>query len=169
MSENNLEELYQKHSKAIYYFLYRMTEDIKIAEELTQETFLQAFLSLNNFRGDCKATTWLYQIAKNVWRNYLRKKGGPAQLPIDVEQLSDLFDPLNILLEKEDKKIFYDALKKLPTDMRKIVYLKITSDLTFHEIGELLERTETWARTNYFRAKLKLKEYLHQNSKERQE
>lgn len=51
-------------------------------------------------------------------------------------------------------------LQKLPNDMKEVVILRITSELSFAEIGELLGKSETWARTNFFRAKRKLQEYI---------
>ncbi|MBQ8800048.1 MAG: RNA polymerase sigma factor [Lachnospiraceae bacterium] len=67
------EELYLKYYKDIYYFILKLTgyrDDL--AEELTQESFYQAFVSLGRFRGECEIKSWLCQIAKNTYYKHLR-------------------------------------------------------------------------------------------------
>ncbi len=59
-----MEELYEEYSKIVYHFLCSLCRDAMLAEELTQETFLQAFLSLERYDGGCKLSVWLCQIAK---------------------------------------------------------------------------------------------------------
>ena len=70
----DFEELYQLYQKDIYFFLLKLTGyEVSLAEELTQETFYQAFFSLKNFRGECAIKSWLCQIAKNTYYKYLRE------------------------------------------------------------------------------------------------
>lgn len=159
---DDMNKLYEKHSKMVYHFLFRMTGSHELAEELTQETFYQAFLSYAHFRGECKASTWLCQIARNVWLQYLRKKKNlyaieEVTIPLTT---ANLCDPLEAYILKEEKSTLYRMLQKLPEEMREVVILRITSELSFLEIGELLGKSETWARTNFFRAKRKLQEYI---------
>ena len=69
----SIEELYKEHAQMIYRYLYSLTQNSDLAEELTQETFYQAIRTIKQYREDCKVSTWLCSIAKNVWRSYLRK------------------------------------------------------------------------------------------------
>ena len=66
-----MEEIYKKYSKLVYKYLYTLTRDIEISEELTQETFYSAIKNLKNFRNECKISVWLCQIAKHKWIDYL--------------------------------------------------------------------------------------------------
>ncbi len=70
-----MEELYREYSKIVYRFLLSLCRDAQLAEELTQETFLQAFLSLERFDGSCKLSVWLCQIARHLFYQHLRKTG----------------------------------------------------------------------------------------------
>ena len=70
----SMEQLYKKHSMMIYAFLLSRTEDPGLAEELTQETFYQAVKSLNSFKGQSSASTWLRGIANNVWLKQKKEK-----------------------------------------------------------------------------------------------
>ena len=63
----SFEEVYQKYLKEVYCFLLRLSGDREIAEELTQQTFAIAFEKLENFRGECKLSVWLCQIAKHEY------------------------------------------------------------------------------------------------------
>ena len=71
----SFEEVYQKYLKEVYCFLLRLSGDREIAEELTQQTFAIAFEKLENFRGECKLSVWLCQIAKhNIMRGQKSRK-----------------------------------------------------------------------------------------------
>ena len=70
----SFEEVYQKYLKEVYCFLLRLSGDREIAEELTQQTFAIAFEKLENFRGECKLSVWLCQIAKHLYFDYLKKE-----------------------------------------------------------------------------------------------
>ena len=59
---------------------------------------------------------------------------------------------------QEERKILYEKVSKLEPQIRKIVYLKLLGNLTFKEIGEIMEKSEIWARVNFYRAKQKLRE-----------
>ena len=67
------ETIYRQHYKGVYSFLYRLSGDSDLAEELAQETFYQAFTGFHRFRGKCGIFTWLAAIAKHVYYKYLRQ------------------------------------------------------------------------------------------------
>ena len=71
---DSMEEIYMKHGKMIYGFLLTRTRDPGLAEELTQETFYQAVKHIGGYKGESSISTWLCAIAKNLWRDYLRRK-----------------------------------------------------------------------------------------------
>lgn len=70
----SFEEVYQKYLKEVYCFLLRLSGDREIAEELTQQTFAIAFEKLENFRGECKLSVWLCQIAKHEYYAWTKKQ-----------------------------------------------------------------------------------------------
>ena len=70
----NIEEIYQEYSITVYKYLFCLTQNRDISEELTQETFAIAVEDIKKFRGECKLSVWLCQIAKHLWYKELKKK-----------------------------------------------------------------------------------------------
>ncbi len=152
-----MEEIYKKYSKLVYKYLYTLTRDIEISEELTQETFYSAIKNLKNFRNECKISVWLCQIAKHKWIDYLSKN--KKTIPFD-EQIIDK----NLFLDESDKIIekndLYENINKLDKETKNVFYLRLKSELSFKEIGEILGKSEQWARITFYRGKIKLRKGL---------
>lgn len=68
-----IEELYLNYAKTVYKYLLCLTKDKDVAEDLTQETFYQASKTIKNFKGECRVSVWLCQIAKHLWYKHLEK------------------------------------------------------------------------------------------------
>lgn len=156
------EKIYDEHAKTVYYFLLSLCHNPHTAQDLTQETFLRAYQSMNRFDGSCKLSVWLCQIAKHLWYQYLEKhkhealktQEDTAELALDTEtQVFAKYDLIQVLKE----------LHNLPEQMREVLYIKMSSELTFREIGEILGKSENWARVTYFRGKEKIMKGLMKN------
>lgn len=137
----------------VYKYLLSMTNDENLSEELTQETFYQALRSINRYRGECKVTTWLCQIAKNLWYKHLKKRRHYKPLG-DTEGFVQSVE--NQAISRETHISLVRRIHELKEPMREVMYLRISGDLTFREIGDILGRTETWARVTFYRGKEKL-------------
>lgn len=157
-----MEELYRQNAKIVYYFLYKRCHNRQLAEDLTQETFLQAYESIERFDGSCKISVWLCQIAKHLLYRYLEKH--KHKIPAEPESRSCSKNSAFPEAEVDDSTWqqavthieLIDVLKdmqKLPQNMREVMYLRITGTLSFKEIGEILGRSENWARVNFYRGK----------------
>ena len=70
----NIEKIYKEYSKIVYKYLFCLTNNKDISEELTQETFYKAILKIDTFKGKCKMSVWLCQIARNLWYNTYKKQ-----------------------------------------------------------------------------------------------
>lgn len=157
-----MDSIYKKYCKCVYNFLYKLTNDIELSEELTQETFYTAIKKINTLNKKESIRTWLYQIAKNKWKDYL-KKNKKANIDLDentVENLVANYDIEEDMITKDDIIEFYKKIHMLDIDTREIIYLKIIRNFTFKEISQILGKNEEWARTKFYRGKLKLKESL---------
>lgn len=147
-----MDELYEQNAKIVYHFLYSRCHDVQLAQDLTQETFLRAYQSLERYDGSCKISTWLCQIAKHLFYQYLQKNG--CEIPVEIEeQQSAVTDTEKQVLTKMELMDVLKEMQKLPDKMREVIYLRITGDLSFKEIGEILGRSENWARVNFYRGK----------------
>lgn len=155
------EKIYSDNARTVYYFLLSLCHNPHTAQDLTQETFLRAYQSMEHFDGTCKLSVWLCQIAKHLWYQYLDKHKHEelksmeeAVLSIDTEaQIFAKYDLIRVLKE----------LHNLPEQMREVIYIKMSSELTFREIGEILGKSENWARVTYFRGKEKIMKGLMKN------
>lgn len=157
-----MDAIYIKYCKCIYNFLYKLTNDIELSEELTQETFYTAIKKINTLNKKESIRTWLYQIAKNKWKDYLRKNK-KANIDLEentVENLVANYDIEEDMIAKDNIIEFYKKIHMLDIDTREIIYLKIIRNFTFKEISQILGKNEEWARTKFYRGKLKLKESL---------
>jgi len=157
-----VDAIYIKYCKCVYNFLYKLTNDIELSEELTQETFYTAIKKINTLNKKESIRTWLYQIAKNKWKDYL-KKNKKANIDLDentVENLVANYDIEEDMIAKDNIIEFYKKIHMLDIDTREIIYLKIIRNFTFKEISQILGKNEEWARTKFYRGKLKLKESL---------
>ncbi|MCI8818945.1 MAG: sigma-70 family RNA polymerase sigma factor [Oscillibacter sp.] len=150
----DMEKVYQQHARTVYKFLLAKTRDEHLAEELTQETFYQAVKSVGRFDGSCKVSVWLCQIAKHLWYQHLRKRKreGPEELPEAPGPSAE-----EGLLEKEGQLDLLRQVHSLPELQREVVYLRAFGGLSFREIGDVMGKTENWARVTFYRSKEKLR------------
>lgn len=158
MQKQDIEKIYNNNFSAIYKYLICLTKDENLAEELAQETFYKAIENINRFRGECKITTWLCQIAKNVWINDVKKKN-----KIKMTEMSDEIEDYTFNLEedyikKEEKIILYKKILKLDKEWINIFYLRLYGNMTFDEISDVIGKSSIWIRVNYYRIKQKMKE-----------
>ena len=156
-----MEEIYQENAKLVYCFLLKYCHDPQLAEELTQETFLRAMNSIDRYDYSCKISVWLCQIAKHIYLQYLAKRG--REIPSEEITLDEMTgkDTTDRGIENQVIKRYelLDVLKDmqtLPEQMREVIYLRTMAELSFKEIGEILGKSENWARVTFYRGKERL-------------
>lgn len=147
-----MEELYQQYVQIVYRFLMSACRDSRLAEDLTQETFLRAWESLERFDHSCRISTWLCQIAKHVlyqhWEKYGRERPAEPDLQIPAPE-----DTESQALRRVELAEVLEAFWALGPDMRQVVSLRAMEGLAYKEIGRIMGKSENWARVTYFRAK----------------
>ena len=154
---DDMSAVYRQHARTVYKFLLAQCHDPDLAEELTQETFYQAVRSVDRFDGSCKVSVWLCQIARHLWYQHLRKHR--REVPM-LEELSEIPVPSaeEHLLEQAGRLDLLRQVHSLPEQQREVVYLRAFGGLSFREIGDVLGKTETWARVTFYRCKEKLRD-----------
>lgn len=150
-----MEELYKRHSQIVYHFLYGKCRDPVLAEDLMQETFLRAMESIESFNGSCRMSTWLCQIAKHLLYQHWAKDNRICLQELN-EELPDSGNTEEQAMARIELMDVWDKLQKLSPDMRKVVELRALDDLSFREIGEMLGKSENWARVTFYRTKIQL-------------
>lgn len=163
---NDFEKIYALYGNQVYKYLVSLTRDSMLAEELTQETFYQAIKSIHRFKGECKLSVWLCQIAKYSFYKYKRKH---KQEEKELEQLSSIMmeyeSPESISESNESSQSIKAAMSRLKDPYGEVVRLRTYGDLSFREIGDAMGYSENWARITFYRGKLKLKEILIQQER----
>lgn len=163
----DMEQIYEEYFETVYKYLFCLTHNREVSEELTQETFYRAVKKIHSFKGDCKISVWLCQIAKNLWYDECRKN--KKTINTDENVFLNIQDSNNTeekTIQNEEKLTLYKKLQNLDEKTREVIYLRITGELSFKEIGMILNQTENWARVTFYRGKQKLKEG-NENEKEK--
>jgi RNA polymerase sigma-70 factor (ECF subfamily) len=165
----NFQEIYEKYHKEIYFFLLKLTGYRKdLAEELTQETLYQTFLSLHKYRGECGIKTWIFQIAKNTCFKYYRKN--PIHISMDEEEFQEVQIPESCksveeyLVDKEFSRLLLQCIRKLKPKYQDVLIYRLYLELHFAQIGKMLKISENSAKVIYHRGREMLKkemEVLH--------
>lgn len=157
----NIEKIYQEYYAVVYKYLICLTGNVDIAEELTQETFYKMIKKIHTFKGNSKISVWLCEIAKNLWYDELRKRKIKT---VSYDELKD-FDlsenkesTENEYINKEKINETNSKIDELDLLTKRVFYLRLNSDMSFKEIGQVLGKTETWARVTFYRGKQKVKE-----------
>lgn len=158
----SMEEIYQNYSKKVYAFLLSKTCSHELAEELTQETFFCAVNSISRFKGNSSVLTWLCGIAGNLWLKYLRDNKVCEDLSSyeDVLTSSSVEDEYFIQWEKVE---ILKLLHNLAEPVREVMYLRLIGELSFFQIGEIVGKSENWARVNFYRGKKRVMEEMSKN------
>ena len=163
MKENGFETIYNEYFKRVYAFLSKMCPDPFRCEEMTQETFYQAFKSFHRYDGSCEMFTWLAAVAKNTYFKYLRKNRIHT---VDIDLVPDgdggEFDPARVIQRQMTGEAVKKAVAQLPNKYRDVVVLRIYAELSFADIGKSLGISENSAKVIFFRAKKMLKEALNE-------
>lgn len=156
---DNIEKAYTQHAQYVYRYLLSLCHNEDLAEELTQETFFRAMGTMDHYDGSCKLPVWLCQIAKRLWRQWLDKSSRQKQVELTEEVPG--FDSLEkAAVLSMEKRALYQAIHLLPEPMRELVHMRLTGEFSFAEIGQILGKSENWARTTFYRAKQKIIEEM---------
>ena len=156
----SMDEIYQKYAQMVYKFLLSRTYNSDLAEELTQETFYQAIRTIDRFDESCQLSTWLCAIAKNVYHTWQRKHPEAGTL----EEYTKICDSAEEdALQSLERVELMKKLHLCPEPFREILYMRLFGDLSFKEIGEIMGRSENWARVNFYRGKERLRKEWFEN------
>jgi RNA polymerase sigma factor (sigma-70 family) len=160
-------QLYQLYARAMYNLCYRMMNNREEAEDMLQEAFSEAFFRLGNFRFESAFGAWLKRITINKCINALKKK--KADL-VPAEELPD-----RSLSEEDNNEIpglsveqVQQAMEKLPEGYRIIFSLYLLEGYDHTEISQIMGIAEATSKSQYSRAKQRMKEILKQQTHGRQ-
>jgi RNA polymerase sigma-70 factor (ECF subfamily) len=142
---DSFNQLILRWERPIYALAYRVIGREEDARDVCQETFLRAFRALPGFKGQAKFSSWIYRIALNLCRDWIRRQRRTpvVQMPEDAEAVERiaLRDPVesieDLVARKELSAVVADAMAVLPEEQRTAIILKEYHGMTFQEIAEL--------------------------------
>jgi RNA polymerase sigma-70 factor, ECF subfamily len=174
------EELVTRHQQAIINFIYRSVPDLTEAEDLAQNTFVQAWKARQRYQVSAKFTTWLFTIARNLTLNEIRRRARHEHDSIDALAGADESQPArqfedrgaksaaDDLLRGEIEQRVAEAIAELPENQRSAILLCQDEDVSYEEIAKILGCSLSATKSVIFRAretlKQRLKPYLQSGS-----
>ncbi len=149
----DFEAAYREYEQMIRRFLLRLCGNEHLAEELTQETFMQALRHWDDFRGQSSISTWLCTIAKRQLFSAVRRR---EALPLEAAEDVPAEDVTDALVESDRLMAAHRLVHALPEPMREVFTLRTFGDLSHAQIGSLFGKSDSWARVTYYRARQQL-------------
>lgn len=173
-------QLFERHSRAVFYFFANRGLPDDLCWDLTQETFLGVYRSFQDFRQQSNFKTWLYSVTANVWRNHLRqqrtlKRDRPE---VSLEQMQQSSEPLastlarwpeepaatpttlDGLIRKEQEQTLRTALRDLPPRMRQCLLMRLYGGMKYREIASVLDVSVDTVKSQLAQARSRLRHEL---------
>lgn len=162
--ELGFRQLIESYQKPVYQVIRRMVLIHEDADDLTQNTFIKAYRSLDRFEGNSTLFTWLYRIATNEALTFLEKKKKRYFFSLEdhQEKLEDFVDTCPSLSGEEIQVKLQKSLLKLPDKQRLVFHLKYEEELTYAEISQITGTSEGALKASYHHAVKKIEQYLSQ-------
>lgn len=160
---NDLGQIYLKFAEPLYYYLLKMTGSHYVAEELVQETFYRATLSLDLYEEE-QIKSWLFKVARHAyldeWRKNKRWKWVPFynHMSNSAEMISPDGLPEKNMIHKETKKDVIDVISLLPENYRTIIYLREYKQFSYEELSETMELSLNQVKVTLHRARERFKQ-----------
>ena len=163
--ENAFQLIFEQHHRFVFRFLYGMVGERRLAEELMQETFMQAYKDIGTVREEAKLPSWLCGIARHVALHSLRSRPGKNQwIGIDDQEVAELKDaqvpPETRMLNTELKAVIHDSLAALDEDKRGVFILKVLQQMSYEEIAEMTGYSIPKLKTDLHRAKAQMRRLI---------
>lgn len=158
MDSKLLKELYNKYYRELYLYIYSLCRNREITEDLVQDTFLKAILSLSDSHGNMRA--WLYMVARNLFFNYAKKENRKESLENLKESPSDSPPIIEKIIENERRRLCFEALQNLEGIKKEVLILQYFGGLSQKEIAATLQITTENVRVLSFRGKKELRKFM---------
>jgi len=149
--------IYRENAEIVYRYLFSLCCDAHLAEEVTAQTFYEAIRSAGKYRGDAALSTWLCAIGRRLLQKEWQRQNKNQTVPLEeVDHLPATEGTEDAAMERVGRAELFRRIHALEPRSREVVYLRLSGELSFAAIGEILGESETWARVTFYRAKQKL-------------
>lgn len=152
----DFEKIYSEYYDTVFQYVLSLCKEEAWAEDITQETFFKVLKRIHTFRGECKLSVWICQIAKNTFYTEVKQRQKLVDYPLELLPTDDSIEQK--LCNKETALELHKLLHQLGCPYKEVFWMRTFGELSYTEIGTLFGKSESWARVTYHRAKLKIKE-----------
>ena len=164
---SRFDQMYLENADRMYRFAQRLCGEAEDARDLVQETFLNAYRGLPDFRGEAQLSTWLYRIASRVCLAMRRRRKGEPERELSLEEFiptsdgelrlqipADGLSPEQALENKQLRRALRQAIQKLPAKYRVVLVLRDMEELSAKEVGAVVGLNERAVKSRLHRARL---------------
>ena len=165
LDKHLLEALYHRYYKELYIFVYSLCGSETVTDDILQDTFLKALLALKDSHTNMRA--WLYMVARNLFYNQQKKKSQEILMEEQecFPEKNRYEDLLEKILEEENRRILYQAIRRLEVKKREVIQMQYFGGMSQKEIAAVLHITPENVRVLAYRAKKELKKDLEELKK----
>ncbi|MFC4779410.1 RNA polymerase sigma factor [Paenibacillus sp. GCM10023252] len=161
---SEMETLIMRYWKDIWNYAYILTKKHDVADDLAQDTFVNAFLSLGQFRGESSVKTWLLRICRNLVINYKRSAFFRRVLPVAaVKPTLRAASAEHVAIANTQVDVIWQHLLSLPEKHREVIVLDIRYGLSISEMAEFLGIVEGTVKSRLHRARATMKKAMEEN------
>jgi RNA polymerase sigma-70 factor (ECF subfamily) len=154
------ERLVKRHQDEVSRWMWRFTRDRIILEELVQEVFIEAWMSLSHFKGESAFKTWLFTIATRVGYRYWKKKAKDAAMTIEAANRLMIDNREKEITPSEAAEALYGLFSRLPPRDRLVLTLMYFEEMDTKEIAHMTGWTKSMVKVQAYRARNKLRKLL---------
>ena len=159
----DIELLYRQYYNDVYRFIMLICSNILDAEDIAQNTFLQAMKGLGNFRDECSIKTWLFTIARNETIKYAKKARTQAVAADPAHRIDAVY--IDDAICRSDKiMLIIDYIQACEEPKRSLLALRLLQEKPYAEIEKIVNKSPTWCRVTFMRAKNELIKKLEGSS-----
>ncbi len=155
------EKLFKDNREFIFKYLLKMTRNVSLSEELTQETFFRAYMNYSSLRNKESSSTWLCKIAQNTYYAWYNENKRCTSI-YNLETVSNEKDAESAFLQKELSQKALLCLHELEEPYKEVFMLSVFGGFSLKDISLTFGKSESWARVTFYRAKQKLSESMRQ-------
>jgi RNA polymerase sigma-70 factor, ECF subfamily len=152
-----LSVLFERHQRRAFLYFYRLTSDRGASEDLVQDVFFRILKYRHTYQSGNEFAAWMYRIARNVWHDFLERRGQELSLDEEAEHFGEAVaasegGPVEALMKAERIELLRRALNKLPVDRRELLVLSRFQGLKYEEIAGIVGCEVGTVKVRIFRA-----------------
>lgn len=162
-AEELIDEIMNKYGQEILQLAFSYVKNKELAEDLTQEIFVKCYKSLHTYGGKAKFRTWLWRIASNHCKDYLKSWYNKNVFTTDFQPIYDSIHSDSVektVIQDEEEGQLATAVMELPVNYREVIYLHYFEEMSIKEISTVIQVNENTIKTRLKRAKELLKQRL---------